>query len=142
MTDSRKLVLTWPLWVPTPAQRDAWEHSKPIDIITHLVGHEGKGSLRSYLLSKGWVNSVQASTGNDFSDCLQMDVGVDLTVLGFQHRYEVAKAVFAYLAMLKEQGIPRYIYDEVVQVCTVDQYTLDFDLDLCFACFSFVLLMN
>lgn len=117
--DSRKLVLSWPLWVASPELRDVLEHSKPEMIVTHLLGHEGKGSIRSYLIEKGWANALQASIGNDFSDCQQIDVSIDLTKEGFLHRYDVAKAVFGYIAMLKVQGIPRYIYDEVQQLSKI-----------------------
>ena len=119
ITDSRKIILSWPLWVASPEQREVLEHSKPELIVTHLIGHEGKGSLRSYLIEKGWANAVQAAIGNDFSDCQQMDVAIDLTMEGFAHRYDVAKAVFGYIAMLNTQGIPRYVYDEVQQLSKV-----------------------
>ena len=45
--------------------------TKPEQVASHLIGHEGKGSIRSLLAEKGWGNSVQAAVSNDVSD-LQM----------------------------------------------------------------------
>ena len=37
-------------------------------VVAHLIGHEGKGSVRSLLVEKGWGNSVQAAVTNDITD--------------------------------------------------------------------------
>lgn len=66
-------------------------------------GHEGEGSLRSALVKRGWINSIQAYTGTDVSDCQKFDVHIELTDTGLQHRHDVAAAVFAYLDLLKQQ---------------------------------------
>ena len=45
----------------------SWCNSKPItslsrSFISHLLGHEGEGSIASYLKAKGWANKVYAFT--------------------------------------------------------------------------------
>ena len=52
--------------------------------MTHFIGHEGKGSMLSYLKRRGWVNYLQAgmshgSAGFDFAK-----VTVDLTPEGLR----------------------------------------------------------
>jgi insulysin len=49
----RSLSLSWPIWIRSPEQRQQLIASKPEQVISHLLGHEGKGSIRSLLVSKG-----------------------------------------------------------------------------------------
>src|ERR1700712_2710707 len=44
---------------PLENQSPLWE-LKPAYVISHLVGHEGPGSLHSYLKSKGWITELSA----------------------------------------------------------------------------------
>ena len=57
--DRHSLSITWQL----PPQQENWK-SKPCDIIGHLLGHEGKGSLLSALKEKSWVTSCYAGMGS------------------------------------------------------------------------------
>ncbi len=41
---ARRLTLEWPLWVESPLQREALLTTKPEIIVSHLIGHEGKGA--------------------------------------------------------------------------------------------------
>jgi len=40
----------------------------PSKYIAHILGHEGKGSLLSYLIAEGLANSLSAG-GSDSYDC-------------------------------------------------------------------------
>ena len=131
IAESRSLTLSWPIWVKSPAERAELRRTKPDFILSHLIGHEGKGSLRSYLVQKGWVNYVQAYTGTEISDCQVFDVHIDLTEEGHKHRVDVASAVFAYLDLLKHSkiggtgadkdafGIPAYLVEEFAMLSKV-----------------------
>ena len=66
--ESRRISLCWPIWVKDQAERDVLLRSKPEQVVAHLIGHEGKGSVRSLLVGKGWGNSVQAAVTNDVTD--------------------------------------------------------------------------
>jgi len=57
--DRHSLTVTWQI----PPQQDNWR-SKPTDYISHLLGHEGKGSLLSALKKKSWVTSCYAGVGS------------------------------------------------------------------------------
>lgn len=119
ITQSRSITLSWPLWIRTSDERRELLRSKPAVVLSHLLGHEGVGSLRSYLSRKGWINSIQAYNSNDITDMQSFDVSVDLTEDGFTHRYEVVSSVFAYLDLIAKQrqsgrrAIPNYIVDEL-----------------------------
>ena len=66
--ESRRISLCWPIWVKDQTERDVLLRAKPEQIVAHLIGHEGKGSVRSLLVEKGWGNTVQAAVTNDVTD--------------------------------------------------------------------------
>jgi len=53
--DSRELNLVFPYL----DEEDMFE-SQPSRYIGHLIGHEGPGSIMSYIKSKGWANDLSA----------------------------------------------------------------------------------
>lgn len=110
---SRTLSVSWPIWLHSPMERELLNIAKPDFVISHLLGYEGAGSLKSWLVSKGWGNAVQASVSNDVMDLQMFDVAVDLTEEGLKHRTEIISAIFSFIDLLKT-GIPAYIYDELV----------------------------
>jgi insulysin len=117
--DSRKISVLWPIWIPSPADKENYLYKKPESIVAHLLGHEGKGSLRSYLVAKGWANGVQAAVTSDLSDTQIFEVSISLTVDGLKNRIAVVDAVFAYLDLLKKEPIPAYVYDEVSRLSKI-----------------------
>eukprot|EP00435_Cladocopium_sp_Y103_P027020 s1203_g6.t1 len=95
--DLRKLHCSWQL---------------PPNYIGHLVGHEGAGSLQSFLKRQGLATEVEAGVGEDedFSSnrwCSIFSVDITLTDLGFTKWMEVAHVLFLYLAMPSEVGLRR-----------------------------------
>ena len=122
---ARRLTLQWPIWVKTPARKEFLMHAKPEAIVSHLIGHEGKGSLRSFLAQSGWLNDLRSSIGSELSDFMQFEVSIDLTEQGFAHLNEVVEAVYAYINLLKgvknkgTGGIPEYVYKEVQQLSSI-----------------------
>lgn len=53
--DSRDLSLIFPFM-----DEEALFESQPSRYISHLIGHEGPGSIMAYIKSKGWANSLSA----------------------------------------------------------------------------------
>jgi insulysin len=53
--DSRELNLFFPF-----LDEETMYESQPSRYISHLIGHEGPGSIMSYIKSKGWANSLSA----------------------------------------------------------------------------------
>lgn len=51
---------TWPILYKDDKDREQALLTKQGQYISHLVGHEGPGSLLSYLKRKGWANSLSA----------------------------------------------------------------------------------
>jgi insulysin len=53
--DTRDLTLTFPF-----IEQDHLYDSQPSRYISHLIGHEGPGSIMSHIKSKGWANGLYA----------------------------------------------------------------------------------
>ncbi|KAI5476508.1 a-pheromone processing metallopeptidase ste23 [Pseudohyphozyma bogoriensis] len=87
--------------------------SKPGAFISHLVGHEGPGSVLSLLKAKGWANSVSAGPGNGALGFEFFKVHVDLTAEGLENRDEVASIIFAYIDLINSSDPAEWMFDEV-----------------------------
>ena len=112
--DSRTIELSFFL----PPARASYR-TKPANILSHLVGHEGAGSLLSHLKAGGWVNELSAGLWNDNSDFATFAISLEATEAGIEARYEVVSACFAYLRMLREAGPQQWVYDECSSVAAM-----------------------
>lgn len=63
MKDKKHMELTWIL----KDQSAEYRHS-PAKYVSHILGHEGKGSLLSFLISQGLATGVSAG-GSDNYNC-------------------------------------------------------------------------
>lgn len=85
--------------------------------MSHLLGHEGKGSLLSYLRKKLWAVELMSGTDNsgmgDNKLFFLFNICVYLTEDGFDHLDEVLAAVFSYLKLLQKEGPKEWIFREI-----------------------------
>uniref|UniRef100_A0A7M4E316 Nardilysin convertase n=1 Tax=Crocodylus porosus TaxID=8502 RepID=A0A7M4E316_CROPO len=97
------LSITWAL----PPQEQHYR-VKPLHYISWLVGHEGKGSVLSFLRKKFWALALYGGNGEtgfeQNSTYSVFSISVTLTDEGYKHFYEVAHVVFQYLKMLQKRG--------------------------------------
>lgn len=115
--DLRQITISWPIiYKDGSFDRISALLTKQANYVAHLVGHEGPGSLLSYLKAKGWVNSLSASGGAELSDFESFEVTVGLTSAGLDAINKILGALFSYLSMLRDQAIPSYVYNEVLQL--------------------------
>ena len=82
-----------------PAQWQQYK-AKPASILSHLVGHEGAGSLLSLLKSRGWVNELSAGLWNDNHDFASFSIYLEATAKGIEEAHQVVECCFGYLNML------------------------------------------
>jgi len=106
--DSRSLELSFPF-----VDEEPLFETQPSRYLSHLIGHEGPGSIMSYIKSKGWANGLSAGawpvcpgTPGIFS------CQVRLTEDGLKHYKEVVKVFFQYLSLLKEIPPQEWIFEE------------------------------
>lgn len=105
--DIRNLYITFPI-------PDLHPHYKtsPGHYLGHLIGHEGPGSLLSYLKGQGWVNSLVGGQKSGAKGFAFFVVNVDLTEEGIEHVEDIVSAVFQYLNLLKKEGPQQWVFDE------------------------------
>jgi insulysin len=68
---------------PVEWQPPFWRH-KPMSFISHFVGHEGPGSIHSYLKTKGWITNLSCGSQNLARGLSTFKVTVYLTLDGFR----------------------------------------------------------
>lgn len=56
----RQVTMVFPIPYKDGMEKEEFRRSRPQEYLGHLLGHEGKGSLLSYLKGKGWANGVGA----------------------------------------------------------------------------------
>ena len=59
--DLRQAIIAWPIIYKNDKDREFALLTKQTQYIGHILGHEGPGSLLSYLKRKGWANSLAAA---------------------------------------------------------------------------------
>ncbi|GAA5942299.1 hypothetical protein JCM10213_004128 [Rhodosporidiobolus nylandii] len=106
--DQRILELSFPF----PDESDFYA-SKSGSFISHLVGHEGKGSVLSYLKEKGWANGMSAGCGNGAAGFEFFKIHVNLTQEGLDNYEEVVAAVFAYISLIRNNTPAEWAFLEV-----------------------------
>ncbi|XP_065697796.2 nardilysin [Patagioenas fasciata] len=93
---------------------------KPLHYISWLVGHEGKGSVLSFLRKKFWALALYGGNGEtgfeQNSTYSIFTISVTLTDEGYKHFYEVAHVVFQYVKMLQKRGPDKRIWEEIQKI--------------------------
>lgn len=94
--------------------------SQPSRYISHLIGHEGPGSILAYIKAKGWANGLSAGAMPVCPGSSFFTISIRLTKEGLQQYREVLKVIFEYIAMIKEREPEEWIFDEMKAVANVD----------------------
>ncbi|KAI2612887.1 LuxS/MPP-like metallohydrolase [Hypoxylon fragiforme] len=114
--DSRELNLYFPF-----LDEEFMYETQPSRYISHLIGHEGPGSIMAYLKSRGWANSLSAGS---YTVCPGtpgiFDCQIRLTKEGLKHYKEVVKVVFQYISLLKQTPPQEWIFQEQKGMADVD----------------------
>ncbi|XP_050818251.1 nardilysin-like isoform X4 [Gopherus flavomarginatus] len=102
---------------------------KPLHYISWLVGHEGKGSVLSFLRKKFWALALYGGNGEtgfeQNSTYSIFSISVTLTDEGYEHFYEVAHVVFQYLKMLQKRGPDKRVWEEIQKIEANEFYFQD-----------------
>ncbi|KAI9883166.1 MAG: Methyltransferase-like protein 7B [Watsoniomyces obsoletus] len=113
--DTRLLVLTFPFL----DEEDLYE-SQPSRYISHLVGHEGPGSILAYIKERGWATELSAGSNPVCPGAAFFDVSIRLTDEGLKVYKEVIKVVFQYIALIREVPPQEWIVNEMKGMAEVD----------------------
>ena len=114
-----KLDMTWAL----PPLGEKYRE-KPLHYLGWIIGHEGKGSLLSFLKRKVWALRLTAGNAGDGfelnSTYSMFPIVLTLTKEGFENVEKVVQAVLAYIDMLKEEGPNERIFNEIKKIEDLD----------------------
>jgi secreted Zn-dependent insulinase-like peptidase len=86
--------------------------SKPLDIISAMLGDEGPGSLLFYFKSRGWATNLSAGSGIDGVNFKDFNINLQLTSKGLVHKNGILSAIFHYINLLKSDGIKSWRINE------------------------------
>ena len=96
---------------PCPDQRALFA-SKPGSFITHYLGHEGEGSVLSYLKRLGWAESLGAGAGHGATGFDFFKITISLTKAGLANHKKVTAIVFAYIHLLRNTEPQEWAFRE------------------------------
>mmetsp|Transcript_15952 Transcript_15952/g.22803 ORF Transcript_15952/g.22803 Transcript_15952/m.22803 type:complete len:909 (-) Transcript_15952:68-2794(-) len=92
--------------------------SKPTRYISHLFGHEGRGSILALLKAKGWANELSAGDNHSFSDWAAFTIWIEVTEEGLSNVDRIVEVVMAYIKMIRNEGPQKWIHDETATVAS------------------------
>ncbi|KAF2140293.1 uncharacterized protein K452DRAFT_230558 [Aplosporella prunicola CBS 121167] len=107
------------LYFPYRDEEELYE-SQPGRYLSHLIGHEGPGSIMAYVKAKGWANGLGAGPIPLCPGSAFFTISIRLTEDGLKNYKEVVKTVFQYISMLKEHEPIEWIFDEQKRMSEVD----------------------
>ncbi|KAJ9137666.1 A-pheromone processing metallopeptidase Ste23, partial [Pleurostoma richardsiae] len=94
--------------------------AQPSCYLTHLIGHEGPGSIMSYIKAKGWANGlVTGATPVCPGTPGIFDCKVRLTEKGLENYKEIVKVIFQYISLLRETPPQDWIFWELKKMADV-----------------------
>ncbi|TPX31670.1 hypothetical protein SmJEL517_g05085 [Synchytrium microbalum] len=104
--DMKLLELTWPF--PDTTQ-DYKIH--PAEYISHLIGHEGEGSILAVIKQRGWALSLSGGVHSGGTNFDFFKINVELTDEGLGHWEEIVVICFQYITLIKKE-VHEWIYTE------------------------------
>ncbi|KAF2279892.1 LuxS/MPP-like metallohydrolase [Westerdykella ornata] len=93
--------------------------SHPSRYLSHLIGHEGPGSILAYIKELGWATGLGAGGSTLCPGSGLFNISIKLTEEGLKNYREVTKIVFQYIAMMREQPPQQWVVDELMRMSEV-----------------------
>ncbi|KAI0093889.1 insulin-degrading enzyme [Irpex rosettiformis] len=97
---------------PIPYQAPYWKY-QPSSFISHFLGHEGPGSVHSYLKHKGWITALSSGVQQYGRGMGNLRVTIQLTKEGFESISSVMLTVYKYLSLLRSSELSPWYQKEI-----------------------------
>ncbi|CDK28106.1 unnamed protein product [Kuraishia capsulata CBS 1993] len=108
--ETRSLELTFTV----PDVSNKWEYG-PARYASHLIGHEGKGSLLYHFKTKGWANGLSAGAMRISKGYSVFVIEIELTPEGFKNYETAIFDCFDYIKLLTTEPPQEWIFEEMKQ---------------------------
>lgn len=100
-------------------EEDFYE-SHPSRYLSHLIGHEGPGSILAHIKAKGWANGLGAGGSTLCPGSGLFSINIKLTEEGLENYKEVVKLVFQYIGLVRDQPPQEWVVEEQMQISEVE----------------------
>ncbi|WP_404344669.1 insulinase family protein [Vreelandella venusta] len=107
LQDRRQLRFYFPIPDPTDEYR-----TKPTQLIAHLLGDEGDGSLLAALRKAGLADGLSAGAGRGDGNEALFTVSISLTPAGAERLDDIEATLFAAIEQIRDAGLAQWRYDE------------------------------
>ncbi|WJG10635.1 insulinase family protein [Aliiglaciecola sp. LCG003] len=94
---ARRLILSFAL-----PDVQAFYQTKPLEMISHLLGDEGQGSLLSFYKQRNWATNLSAGGGINGSNFKDFNVNLQMTELGLENLDKLLNALFYFLQLINQ----------------------------------------
>ncbi|VBB19027.1 insulin-degrading enzyme [Yasminevirus sp. GU-2018] len=105
--DSNKLLISYQLPSLSPLYR-----TKPDNILSHLIGHEGPGSILECMKRMGYAEALCAGADHGINTFSLFKISITLTKKGLANIPECVHMVDQYIEMLKRVGFDKSMCNE------------------------------
>ncbi|CAO2178017.1 unnamed protein product [Urochloa humidicola] len=102
------------IWPITPSIQ--FYKEGPCQYLSHLIGHEGEGSIFHIIKELGWAMNLMAGESTDSTEYSFFSISMRLTDAGHEHVEDIIGLIFKYLLLLKEDGVHEWIFNELVAI--------------------------
>lgn len=113
--ETRSMEITFPY----PDEDELWQ-TQPGRYLSHLIGHEGPGSILAMVKGLGWVNGLSAGSRTTSPGSGTFEISISLTPEGLKNYQEIVKIVFQYLSILHKTEPQEWMFKEVRDMSEVD----------------------
>ncbi|KAK5085689.1 metalloprotease [Lithohypha guttulata] len=113
--ESRALEISFPY-----QDEEGMYETKPSRYLSHLIGHEGPGSVLAYLKEQGLANSLSAGAHTICPGSAFMEIEVNLTPEGLTRYRDVVRIVFQYIGMMKAEPPIEWMFEEQKNMAEVE----------------------
>ncbi|OAP64900.1 hypothetical protein AYL99_00872 [Fonsecaea erecta] len=113
--ESRSLEISFP-W----QDEEEMFETQPARYISHLIGHEGPGSILAYLKDRGLAQTLSAGYHPVCPGSAFFEIDIGLTPDGLKNYHEIVKIVFRYIGMMKASPPVAWMHEEMKNMAEVD----------------------
>ncbi|CAI2726115.1 unnamed protein product [Schistosoma spindalis] len=115
LNDIHQMNIMWPI----PDYIPDYTTQAP-SYVTHLLGHESRGSLLSLFKNAGWANRLACGVSRPAAGICSLILSIDLTLKGLGKTDEIMTNVYQYINMLRSDEPQKWIFDEEQALCQLN----------------------